>query len=398
VAIYLDTNVMYGWHTFAEFDRLALTIRATELGQDVVVPSLVAEELEGHMRRRLEEAAAKFADAGARVERLFDLDYVMTEPALDVELSLARWRTVLEDAFSSCEVTPADALAGLRREVSGTPPARRATKRGVGGRDAAIWLAVVRDHKVRGEPGHFVTRDEGFWDGESMKQRLAEDIADGVAPLTLYRSVEGFLIGLGDHHEVDVDPDDVRVRALPLIKSGLELSPLLPRAVFEHDFSELEFRTDVTDGAIDHVERAWRFVGDLGEILLIDATWRLHFRLLYQERPPADDGLWFVVDELDAGGRVQVYLGEADSGTAGGQFIAARLKPRQAVWRSGAGSRFGASSTTDGAGARSPSDGMLSDRLGRCAHSRRTSRRAVACGPIRIAHPASPVLGRLVPC
>jgi hypothetical protein len=53
LAIYLDTNVMYRWLTLAEFDRLALTILATELGQDVVVPSLVADELEGHRRRQL---------------------------------------------------------------------------------------------------------------------------------------------------------------------------------------------------------------------------------------------------------------------------------------------------------------------------------------------------------
>jgi hypothetical protein len=61
------------------------------------------------------------------------------------------------------------------------------------------------------------------------------------------------------------------VRALPLIKSGLERSPLLPRAVFE-DFYEHDFRTDVTDGTIERVNRARRFVGDRSEILLIDAT------------------------------------------------------------------------------------------------------------------------------
>jgi rRNA-processing protein FCF1 len=339
VAIYLDTNVMYGWHTFAELDRLALTILASELGQEIIIPSLVAEELEGHTRRQLERAAAKFEAASSRAERLFELDYVMTEPVLDVDLVLARWRTALEDAFGMCDVTADDALTGLRREVVGTPPARRpdANKPGVGGRDAAIWLAVVRDHADRGEPGFFVTRDKGFWDGEKMKPRLAEDVADGAEPLTLHKSVESFLIGLGEHDEVEVDPDDVRVRALPLIKSGLERSPLLPRAVFDRDFYELEVRTDVTDGTIEHVERARRFVGDLGEILLIDATWRLDFRLLYRDRPPAEDILWFVVDELDARGQVQVYLGQPHSETTGGQFIAAQLKPRQTARRSGTG-------------------------------------------------------------
>jgi hypothetical protein len=126
------------------------------------------------------------------------------------------------------------------------------------------------------------------------------------------------------------------MRALPLIKSGLERSPLLPRAVFDQDVYGLDFRTDVTDGTIEDVDRARRFVGDFGEIVLIDATQRLDFRLLYQQRPPADDTRWFVVDELDASGRVQVYLGQSGSAASDGQFIAAQLKPRQTVWRSGA--------------------------------------------------------------
>jgi hypothetical protein len=339
VAVYLDSNPMYGWRTLAELDRLALTILASEIGQDVIVPSLVAEELEGHLRRHLESAIEKFAAASSRVERLFDLEYVETEPGLDIERVLTQWRTGLNDAFGSCEVTADDALAGLQREVSGAPPARRPEpdKPGVGGRDAAIWLAIVRDHADRGEPGHFITRDGGFWDGEKMKPQLTEDIAAGAEPLTLYKDVASFLIGLGERDEVEVDPDDVQVRALPLIQAGLEHSPLLPRAVFDQDFHELEFRTDVIGGTIEHVTRARRFVGDLGEILLIDATWTLDFRLLYRERPPEDENVWFVVDELSARGQVQVYLGQPESETTGGQFIAAQLKPRQTVGRSGPG-------------------------------------------------------------
>ena len=154
---------------------------------------------------------------------------------------------------------------------------------------------------------------------------------DDVEPLSLHKSVEGFLIGLGQRDEIAVDPDDVRERALPLIKAGLERALLLPRAVFYRDFSNLEFQTHVTEGVVEHLDRALRFVGDLGEILLIDATWKLEFQLLYREHPPADDRLWFVVDKLSARGQVQVNLGESRSETPGGQFIAAQLKPRQTV-------------------------------------------------------------------
>lgn len=159
--------------------------------------------------------------------------------------------------------------------------------------------------------------------------------------MTLHKTIERVLIGLGERHEVEVDSDEVRARALPLIKSGLERSPLLPRAVFNEGFDDLDFRTDITDGTIKRVDRARRFVGDLGEILLIDATWRLEFRLLYQERPASDETLWYVLDELDATGRVQVYLGQSESEATTGQFIAAQLKPRQTVWRTETGHMIG---------------------------------------------------------
>jgi len=214
--------------------------------------------------------------------RLFQLEYVLTEPTVDGDEALARWRTALNDAFGSCDVTRDDALAGFGGRLSAPRPAADPTP-------TSQVSEVVTPRS--GSPSSVITRPAENPDSSlpamrafgmaRVKARLAEDLADGAEPLKLHKDGESFLIGLGEQDEVELDPEDVRARALPLIKSGLERSPLLPRAVFDRDFYELDFRTEVTDGTIEAVERARRFVGDRGEILLIDATWRLDFRLLY---------------------------------------------------------------------------------------------------------------------
>ena len=87
----------------------------------------------------------------------------------------------------------------------------------------------------------------------------------------------------------------------------------------------MEFRTEITAGELLRVRRAQRFTGQFGEILLVDSEWRIEFDLLYR-RPADDPDTWFVVNELDARGRVQAYLAPNS-----GQFIGAQMKPRQHV-------------------------------------------------------------------
>jgi hypothetical protein len=40
MAIYLDANVIWSWKAFTEPERLAVTILADQLGQEVFVPSI----------------------------------------------------------------------------------------------------------------------------------------------------------------------------------------------------------------------------------------------------------------------------------------------------------------------------------------------------------------------
>ena len=331
MAIYLDSNVMYDWRTFAEADRLALSVLGRELEQPIIVPSLVAEELEASLRRRLSEASDEFDALSDKLNKLFQLDYVLTEPSLDVSLAVEPWRAALSEEFGSCDVTAEDTLLGLRREITGVPPARRTSpsKPGIGGRDAAIWLAIVRHHLSRDDNGFFITRDvRGFSAEGGLREELAADLAGCERPLTVFASVEDLLTELGEKDDVEVDVADIEPRVLELARRGLIAARSLPRAVFYKDHAGLEFQTGIEDGQVLRVIRAQRFDGQFGEILLVDCECRLRFRLRYRPLPsdPGDD-TWFGVEDLDAKGRIQVYLGS----TSDGQFIAAQLQPRQTM-------------------------------------------------------------------
>ena len=341
MAIYLDTNVMYDWRTFAEADRVALAVLARELDQPIIVPTLVAEELEASLRRRLREAAREFDSLSAKLHGLFQLEYVMTEPSLAADLVVEPWRAALAEEFDSCEVTAEDALAGLRREIAGAPPALRTgpNKPGTGGRDAAIWHAIVRDHLAREDNGFFITRDvRGFMADGRLREELEADLAGCERPLSVFPTVEDFLRGLGTKDDVEVDLADIGPRVMALAREGLKEARALPRAVFDEHHAEFEFRTVIEDGEVLRIVRAQRFDGQFGGILLVDCECRLNFHLRYRHLPVhredathRDDGTWFVVQDLDARGRIQGYLDSEGSG----RFIAAQLKPRQSVWISG---------------------------------------------------------------
>ena len=74
----------------------------------------------------------------------------------------------------------------------GIAPARRTEKSGVGARDAAIWLAIARDHAGRGEEGHFISEDRDFIKGGALRPPVENDLATD-HPLHLHSGVAEFL-------------------------------------------------------------------------------------------------------------------------------------------------------------------------------------------------------------
>ena len=155
MAIYLDANILWSWRTFDELDRVAVSIVAAQTQQRVLVPTIAAEEAEANLTRSLESIEAEWDAAVARLTDGFTIQYVYVEPVPSVERQVAAWRTRLQEFASPLPVDDGLALEALKREAWGTPPARRligdrGNDKGCrGARDAAIWLAIVRDHTAR---------------------------------------------------------------------------------------------------------------------------------------------------------------------------------------------------------------------------------------------------------
>jgi hypothetical protein len=158
MAIYLDANVLYPWLRFTEPERLAVSIVAHQLGQEVLVPSVAVLEAEEDLRRRLEEELGKLDSAKAGLERIMGESVeVFPEPIPDVDEQLEVWRERLEEFATIVPLTNDDAHLALRREIEGRRPARprEKGKHGAGGRDAAVWLTLLRDHRERARRGTF---------------------------------------------------------------------------------------------------------------------------------------------------------------------------------------------------------------------------------------------------
>jgi PIN domain len=161
LAIYLDTNVICRWRSFGELERIALSIAADQLGQPIIVPELVAVEATAIYERELIAVKARFDEAAAKLVETFDLLYAETDPQPDPAERARQWCRRLEQMCEVIAIHPPDAVYALEREIHGIPPARERSEgaKGSGARDAAIWLAIARDHGTRNEVGHLLTKD-----------------------------------------------------------------------------------------------------------------------------------------------------------------------------------------------------------------------------------------------
>jgi PIN domain len=334
VAIYLDTNVLYGWRTFAELRRLALSIVAAQIGQAIVLPSLVVEEAEAQYRRELESAVESFESAERAITRLFGTEYVHVEPVPWPEDQIATWRRRLREWCEVMDIHPGDAAAALSREVVGAPPAkpRVPKKPGIGARDAAIWLTIVRHHLSRDEDGHFVTANHtDFLRGDDLKPELLADLGDAARPIYVYADVDGLLARLGEpSDDKPVDVQDLKALALPAIRESLEDSLVVPLAVF----SEVEgrrYRTEVLDGEPLETLRTRHYARGRESVTLVNAKWELTVRCMYQDADTESRDEWYVVRDLDVEGQIQVFLPEANGEHQTGQFIAAQLQSKTTV-------------------------------------------------------------------
>lgn len=136
----------------------------------LVIPRLVLDEFRNLRTSGLE-------DAIRRIRRVYRSAFGNLEEGLfvpSVEDAILPELAELESEIEVIETDPQDAAEALRREVLRTAPARL----GRGGRDAAIWLSIVRHHRSSSRPGLFVTSNTAdYCDHDHLPlPRLIEDL------------------------------------------------------------------------------------------------------------------------------------------------------------------------------------------------------------------------------
>jgi len=327
MAIYLDANVLWSWRTFAEPERLALSIVADQLGQRIIVPWIAAEEAAAHHRRSLEAAVACIDRAESALKRAFNSDFLIEpDPWPDVEEDVKRWRMALAQLGTVLPLSDEIAKEALLREINGDPPARRTDKgSGVGGRDAAIWLSVVADHARRREPGHFISANSrDFAHNDRLRPELAAEIGSDQAALTLHIGIEPFLKQLGTvKDDASVSLEALAQWATPAVTSGLADSLAVVRAVSIRWVPEVWIGARVQSAVPVEITRVRRYERDQQAVTIVDARWEL-VADLHIKKTNAWDTVR-VIDGLELEGSVQVYLPEETGVRGDAALIGAQL-------------------------------------------------------------------------
>lgn len=345
MAIYLDANVLFGWKTFAELDRVALTIVAQQIRQSVVVPEVAAWEAEAHYQRSLEGAIASLVRSHKAAVEAFRGDEVPALAAIDADARVARWRQELRQFAQILAVHADDAAEPYRREAFGEPPAKRVLDEkgrdagGKGGRDSAIWLAVARDHEWRDEEGHFISKNTSdFGATGELKSALATDLNENSrSRFYNYSSLEDFLALLGSPtRDFEISLDDVRRRLPTVVQVVLPGTPDVPRAVFGSgfDWDRFHYHAEIKDVRPKKVLAARRYEQESDAITVINVECEIVADCLQMN---ADDEIGQVVvyDGALLEGAVQAYFPDDEERLA--QVVSTRLRvsklpaPRYAI-------------------------------------------------------------------
>lgn len=191
MAVYLDTNVLVHRSGLDSLELSTLRALCSAADIDIVVPSIVADEVESSRLRNIEAAFDSLRTAHREAGRYGQIAHLVELPTPG-ELARA-YRDRIETEY---RVTATPAFApeeALHREAFRLRPARA----GSGARDAAIWITVREDHLQRTEDGFLVTNNSkdfaAVGDNSSLYPTLADEVAGHPHPLSLFPSVASLL-------------------------------------------------------------------------------------------------------------------------------------------------------------------------------------------------------------
>ena len=172
VAVYLDTNVLVQRSGLDSLELSTARALCTEAGIDIVVPAMVADEVESSRRRNIEAAFDALRAAHREASRYGPIAHLAELPTPG---ALARAHRDRLAATYGIAATPDFApQEALRREAFCLRPARA----GSGARDAAIWLTVREDHLRRAEDGYLVTNNSRDFAAAGDASTLHPSLAD----------------------------------------------------------------------------------------------------------------------------------------------------------------------------------------------------------------------------
>ena len=325
MAIYLDANALWSWRTFTEGDRLAVSIVAHQLGQEVLIPWIAAREAEEEYRRSLQDAIDDLNLAHSTLERRFDSSFeLILKPRPNIDGYVKTWRRRLEDLAIILPMQDSDARTALEREITGTAPAtpRDPRKPGRGGRDAAIWLSIARHHTSTGEEGHLLSADKAFSNGDGeLNDNLRSDLDDSACDMCVYPKLTTFLEQLGTTATGrEVTLDELRNLATPALEHSLTESMEVPVAVWNDVTSDMRYSTIASDAYPVRILEQRRYEQGDEAVIIVNSRWNLTVDCGFQERETDTPDEWSYVTDVKVAGDVQLFLEER-----GGDLLPAAL-------------------------------------------------------------------------
>jgi PIN domain len=197
VAIYLDASVLRVTLQGPEMSAVRALARAHK--QPILIPSIALDEATANRRRDIEAAVNEVQLAIKKASWAFEVPYFRAPAPLALAVS---WQKDMLKAADLLPVSPEHAAEALFREIERVPPARK----GVGARDAAIWMAVRDHHLGSDQHGYFVTANVKDFANERghLHDQLAAELVRTDRPLELVKSLADLVAMLGPAPGTDV--------------------------------------------------------------------------------------------------------------------------------------------------------------------------------------------------
>jgi predicted nucleic acid-binding protein len=268
--IILDTSVLVPDYRLRSLTLRAVLRAAGDLGDDLLIPRLVLDELINKFREDLEAASHAFARTRGRLFGL--LDRKRTSHRVNVERHVAAYSTWLNSELNSKKVKILDYPTCDHRDVVARALHRRRPfsadgQRGY--RDALIWETILRSLRFDWKETFFVSTNTRDFADPQDSGRLHPDLLQELESLQKGRVGFAFFPGLEELLAGGVAP---RQKLLPRIKSEIELGRLGNRKL-------RTWLLDILPTALNRARDRWAFTSRRGR----DEDWAIgHIHSLKQ--------------------------------------------------------------------------------------------------------------------